>query len=83
MEIKDGDIIRYALVAFAAYKPVWYYDELDEVEVDDMVIVPYGIREMDGQVLQVVRCVYPHVVYDFKKTKPIYEVTKKAALATK
>lgn len=71
-----GDIIRYVLVKFAFGYPSWYYDGRDEAEKGDLVLASYGVEELTGQVIQVVRCVYPHVIYDIKKTKPIFEVVK-------
>ncbi len=77
MNYKDGKIIRYVLVKFAFGYPSWYYDELDEAEKGDLVLASYGVEELTGQVMQVVRCVYPHVIFDVKKTKPIFEIVRK------
>lgn len=77
MNVSHGDIIRYVLVKFAFGYPSWYYDELDEAEKGDLVLASYGVEELTGQVMQVVRCVYPHVIFDVKKTKPIFEIVRK------
>lgn len=77
MNVNCGEIIRFILVKFDFGYPSWYYDELDEAEKGDLVLASYGVEELTGQVIQVVRCVYPHVIYDIKKTKPIFEIIKK------
>lgn len=77
MNISRGDIIRYVLVKFDFGYPSWYYDELDEAEVGDFVLASYGVEELIGQVIQVVRCVYPYVIFDIKNTKPIFKVVKR------
>ena len=78
MEYKDGDIIRYVLVAFAFGNPSWYCDLDDEIEVGDTVLVSYRRQEQQGIVSQVVRCVYPYVIYPTNKTLPVFEVVKRA-----
>ena len=77
MNVSHGDIIRYILVSFGFGYPSWYYDELDEAEKGDLVLASYGVEELTGQVVQGVRCVYPHVIFDVKKTKPIFEIVRK------
>ena len=77
MEYENGEIIRYAQVNFGFGYPSWYIDLDDEVEQGDMVIAPYRHQEQEGIVTQVVRCVYPYVVYPAKKTLPIFEITKR------
>ncbi|MBO5019184.1 MAG: hypothetical protein J6D52_00830 [Clostridia bacterium] len=78
MEYKDGDIIRYVKVASAFNNSSWYCDLDDEIEKGDTVIVPYMRKETEGIVSQVVRCVYPYVVFPIKKTLPVLELVKKA-----
>lgn len=77
MNVSHGDIIRYILVSFGFGYPSWYYDELDEAEKGDLVLASYGVEELTGQVVQGVRCVFPHVIFDVKKTKPIFEIVRK------
>lgn len=77
MNVSHGDIIRYILVSFGFGYPSWYYDELDEAEKGDLVLASYGVEGLTGQVVQVVRCVYLHVIFDVKKTKPIFEIVRK------
>lgn len=77
MNYKSGNIIRYVLVKFAFGYPSWYYDDCDKAEKDDLVVASYGVEELTGRVIQVVRCVYPHVIFDIKKTKPIIKVVNK------
>lgn len=77
MNVNRGEIIRFVLVKIAFGYPSWYYDELDEAEKGDLVLASYGVEELTGQVMQVVRCVYPHVIFDVKKTKPIFEIVRK------
>ena len=78
MEYKDGDIIRYVQVSFAFGMPSWYIDLDDEIEVGDMVLVSYRYQEQEGIVSQVVRCVYPYVIYPTDKTFPVFEIVKRA-----
>ena len=78
MEYRDGDIIRYVLVSFAFGTPSWYIDLDDEIEVGDMVLVPYRHQEQEGIVSQVVKCVYPYVIYPTNKTLLVFETIKKA-----
>lgn len=77
MNLIYGKIIRYVLVKFAFGYPSWYYDDRDEAEKGDLVLASYGVEDLTGQVVQVVRCIYPHVIYDLKKTKPILKIIKK------
>ena len=76
MNYKNGEIIRYVLVKFAFGYPSWYYDEFDKAEKGDSVLASYDAEELTGQVVQVVRCIYPHVIYDVKTTKPILKIVK-------
>lgn len=76
MDVKRGEIIRYVLVKFDFGYPSWYYDELDEVNEGDMALASHGTEELVGQVVKVVRCVYPHVLFDIYKTKPIIKIIK-------
>ena len=76
MNVSHGDVIRYVLVKFAFGYPSWYYDELDKAEKGDLVLASYDAEKLTGQVVQVVRCIYPHVIYDVKKTKPILRIVK-------
>lgn len=75
--MQNGDILRYVFVKFAFEKPAWYLDETDSVEKKDFVLVPYGYRQLEGEVGTVVRCVYPYVPYDAKKVKRIIEITER------
>ena len=77
MTYENGDIIRYVQVEFGFDRPAWYIDLDDEVEIGDWVNVPYRYQEREGIASNVVRCVYPHVVFPAEKTKVILDITKK------
>ena len=74
----DGKIIRYLEVNIDGRRS-WYKDDSDSVEIGDIVLVSYGIYEIEAVVVNVVRCAYPYVVYPYKKTKSIYEIIERAA----
>lgn len=69
MKYNKGDIIRYVQVAFGNGYPSWYIDLDDVVETGDTVLVPYRHQEQEGNVTQVVKCVYPYVVFPAKKPR--------------
>lgn len=77
MKYENGDTIRYVQVVFAFEQPLWYIDPNDEVEAGDWVIAPFQHREREGEVKTVVRCVYPYVVFSERRTKEIFEITKR------
>lgn len=75
--MKSGDVYRYVFVKFAFKEPLWYLDPTDSVEEKDFVLVPYGYRQLEGEVGTVVRCIYPYVPYDGKNLKEIISITER------
>lgn len=76
MKYECGAIIRYVQVEVGFDRPAWYIDPNDEVEIGDWVNVQYRYQEREGIATNVVRCVYPHVVFPAEKTKEILEIAK-------
>lgn len=73
----EETILRYVLVNFGFESSSWYIDESDSAEVQDFVLVPYGIEEKTGAVVNVVRCIPPYTPYPQEKTKYIFEITER------
>lgn len=73
--VEGKTIIRFVKVRMPEYDP-WYIDESDTVEIGDIVLVPFSGYELKGVVKQVVRCIYPHVVFEVRKTKSIIEIVE-------
>ena len=74
--MEDGTIIRYIGIR-TEYGITWYTDDSDSAEVGDKVIIPFQMHEIPAIVAVAARCVYPHVVYPYHKTKSIYEIVEK------
>ena len=77
MNYMEGDIIRYVQVIVGSDYLPWYIDLDDKAEKGDRVLVPYRYKEEAGIVAQVVRCVFPYVIYPSEKTKPVFEIIHK------
>ena len=73
--IEGKTIIRYLKVRMPECDS-WYIDESDSAEIGDVILAPFSTYELKGVVKQVVRCIYPHVVFEVRKTKSIIEIVK-------
>ena len=73
--VEGETTIRYVKVRMPEYDP-WYIDESDTAEIGDIVLAPFTGLELKGVVKQVVRCIYPHVVFEVRKTKSIIEIVE-------
>lgn len=86
MQMEDGKIVRYVRVIAAemfgyggtAENGCWYIDDTDSAEVNDKVSAPFKYQEIEGTVVEVVRCVYPYVMFSNMKIKHIYEITERS-----
>ena len=75
--MEDGMIVRYIGIK-TEYGITWYKDDTDSAEVGDKVIIPFQGYELPAKVAVAARCIYPHVVYPYHKTKSIFEIVERA-----